>query len=287
MLKFTKMQGLGNDYVYVDALTNHFPETTDWSKIAKYISPRRFSIGSDGLIVILPSSVAHCRMLMFNVDGSIGEMCGNGIRCLAKYYYEHIAKHNPLTVETLAGVLELTLTIKEGLVTLIRVNMGRPRLKLGEIPMTGEPQSLATNIELQLENGDLYLGTGVNLGNPHFVIEVLDVDHFPVEKIGPLIENHPRFPHRANIEFISVLDRKTIKMRVWERGSGETWACGTGACASTITARLQDKADAKVTVKLRGGDLFIEWPELTSPIFMTGPAVEVYSGFIKIPFLDF
>jgi len=284
LLKFTKMHGLGNDYVYVDGLSRRFPDNIDWPSISRLVSPRHFSIGSDGLIVILPSQHADCRMRIFNADGSEGEMCGNGIRCLGKYVYEHnLLKKNPLSVETLAGIITLTLTCENESVELIEVDMGEPKLNFKDIPLKGPAEAMAVNVELPLKDGLVYYGTGIRIGPPHFVVEVNDVEGFPVKIIGKLLENHELLPQKANIDFVQVIDRQLLKMRVWERGSGETLACGTGACAALVATSLANKTEAKATVVSKGGSLFIRWDKKLNRVFMKGSAVEVYSGYIKIP----
>ena len=284
MLKFTKMHGLGNDYIYVDGISTHFPDNSDWPSIARLVSPRHFSIGADGLIVILPSQQADCRMRIFNADGSEGEMCGNGIRCLGKYVFEHnLVKKNPLVVETLAGIITLTFTCKNESVELIEVDMGEPKLKYKDVPLTGPAEAMAVNVKLPLNDGLVYCGTGIRIGPPHFVVEVNDVESFPVKVIGPLLESHEFLPQKANIDFVQVIDRNLVKMRVWERGSGETFACGTGACASLVATNLANKTEAKATVTSKGGSLFIRWDKKLNHVFMKGNAVEVYTGYIKIP----
>lgn len=284
MLKFTKMHGLGNDYIYVDGLSEHFPDNIDWPSIARLVSERRFSIGADGLIVILPSQKADCRMHIFNADGSEGEMCGNGIRCLGKYVYEHnLVKKNPLLVETLAGLITLTLTCSNESVELIEVDMGEPKLKYKDLPLTGPPEAMAVNVKLPLNDGLVYCGTGIRIGPPHFVVEVNDVESFPVKVIGPLLESHKLLPQKANIDFVQVIDRHLLKMRVWERGSGETFACGTGACAALVATALANKTEPEVTVTSKGGSLFIRWDKKLNHVIMKGSAVEVYTGFVNIP----
>lgn len=283
MLQFTKMHGLGNDYIYVDTISNRFPPNTNWPAIAGLLSQRRFSIGSDGLILITPSQVADCGMRIFNADGSEGQMCGNGIRCLAKYVYEHnICKKNPLRVETLAGIRDVSLILKDECVDLVEVNMGIPKI----FPQSHETNGLnraEPNIRLTLENGQSFEGIFVNTGVPHFVTEVENINSFPVKDIGPLLEKHKFFPDKANIDFIHIVDHTTVMMRVWERGSKETLACGTGACAALVYAYIRGKVDSKVTIVLRGGELSVHWDQTSKQIFMKGPAKEIYSGFVKVP----
>lgn len=278
-MKFTKMQGIGNDYVYV----NCFEETVaDPARTAEYVSDRHFGIGSDGLILIKPSKVADCMMDMYNLDGSQGAMCGNGIRCVAKYVYDYgIVKKTELTVETKSGIKKLKLSVKNGKVSQVEVNMGEPILKASEIPICSEnDQVLNEAIEV---DGTIYHMTGVSMGNPHAVVFLEDVENLDIEKLGPSFENHPRFPDRVNTEFIQVLDPNTLKMRVWERGSGETLACGTGACASAVASALNGFSGNEVTVKLLGGDLKIRWDRESNQVYMTGPAAVVFDGEIVLP----
>lgn len=266
-MKFTKMHGIGNDYVYV----NCFEETVDDPQAAaRFISDRHFGIGSDGLILICPSTVADCRMRMFNVDGSEGEMCGNAIRCVGKYVYDHgIVDRLQISVETLGGIKHLDMQAADGRVETVTVDMGVPRLT-SELP------------ERIVIDGEELEFTGINVGNPHAVYFVEDVDSLDLEKIGPSYENHERFPDRVNSEFIRVIDRTHLQMRVWERGSGETWACGTGATASAVAAMMRGLADDAVEVRLRGGCLMIRWDRESGHAFMTGPAVEVFHGEIEL-----
>lgn len=278
-MKFTKMQGIGNDYVYV----NCFEETVaDPARTAEYVSDRHFGIGSDGLILIKPSKVADCMMDMYNLDGSQGAMCGNGIRCVAKYVYDYgIVKKTELTVETKSGIKKLKLSVENGKVSQVEVNMGEPILKASEIPIcTENDQVLNEAIEV---DGTIYHMTGVSMGNPHAVVFLEDVENLDIEKLGPSFENHPRFPDRVNTEFIQVLDPNTLKMRVWERGSGETLACGTGACASAVASALNGFSGNEVTVKLLGGDLKIRWDRESNQVYMTGPAAVVFDGEIVLP----
>lgn len=274
-MKFTKMQGIGNDYVYV----NCFEETvSDPNGVARLVSDRHFGIGSDGLILIKPSAVADCEMDMYNADGSRGAMCGNGIRCVAKYAYDHgIVNKKQITVATGSGIKTLNLTVGEdNKVTLVRVNMGKPQLEAKSIPVVSEKEQVID--EPITVDGTVYRMTGVSMGNPHAVVCVEDVDHFPLEKVGPLFEHHGFFPDRVNTEFIRVMDRKNVQMRVWERGAGETWACGTGACAVAVACIINGYTDREVTVHLRGGDLEIFWDEMSGDVYMTGPAEEVFTG---------
>ena len=278
-MKFTKMHGIGNDYVYV----NCFQEKVDNpSEVAKFVSDRHFGIGSDGLILIKPSQIADCEMDMYNLDGSQGAMCGNGIRCVAKYVYDYgIVPKTTLRIATKSGIKELNLTVENGKVSLVRVNMGSPILEASKIPVVSD-QSQAVNQPIKV-NGHTYYFTGVSMGNPHAVVYLDDVDNLDIEKIGPAFEKHPVFPDRVNTEFVKVIDRKTLKMRVWERGSGETLACGTGACAVAVSSILNNLTGEEVTVKLLGGDLKIHWDRLENLVYMTGPATTVFDGEITLP----
>jgi len=275
--EFTKLHGLGNDYIYLNAFTGQIEEY-DLAKLAQILSDRHFGVGGDGIILIMPSEIADFRMRIFNSDGSEAEMCGNGIRGLVKYVYEQgMTDKTTITVETGAGLLRVALTIQDETVVAATVDMGPPHLNRCEIPMLGEPANEPV-IDQPLEvNGHRFNITCVSMGNPHCVIFVDDVDHFTVDEIGPLIENHELFPERVNVEFATVLDRAHIKMRVWERGAGETLACGTGASASVVAAVLTDRTNRQVQVELRGGPLRIEWLE-DEHVFMTGPVTEVFTG---------
>jgi diaminopimelate epimerase len=278
-MKFTKMQGAGNDYVYV----NCFVESVeDPAAVAVKVSNRNFGIGSDGLILIMPSTLADVRMRMFNSDGSESEMCGNGIRCVAKYAYDHgLVDKKEITAETGAGILTLQLfTGADGKVEKVRVNMGAPRLTRGEIPMLGEPASKVIDEPLNILHTTFQI-TCASMGNPHCVIFVDDVENFQVEKYGPLIENHEMFPRRTNVEFVQVISRSEVRQRTWERGAGETLACGTGSSAVTAACVLNGRTDKKLLNHLSGGDLEMEWGE-DGNIYMTGPAVEVFSGEIAL-----
>ena len=274
-MKFTKMHGAGNDYVYVDC----FKETVDNpAETAIKVSNRNFGIGSDGLILIMPTDKADVRMRMFNSDGSESEMCGNGIRCVAKYAYDHgIVAKTEITAETGAGILTLQLFPNaENKVERVRVNMGPPRLSREEIPMNGTPVAQVVAEELTVLDKTFKI-TCVSMGNPHCIIYVDDVDNFPVATYGPLIENHQLFPRRTNVEFIQIISRTEVKQRTWERGAGETLACGTGASAVCVAGVLNNLTDRKILNHLAGGDLELEWVE-NGPVFMTGPATEVFSG---------
>ena len=279
-MKFTKMHGIGNDYVYV----NCFEETVENPReVAKFVSDRHFGIGSDGLILIKPSKVADCYMDMYNADGSNSAMCGNGIRCVAKYIYDYgITDKTEVDVETAAGIKHIVLTIKDGKVEKARVDMGEPILKPELVPVVGEGEMLVN--EPILVDGEEYHMTCVSMGNPHAVVFLEeDVKTLEIEKIGPKFENHERFPERVNTEFMYVIDRNTMNLRVWERGSGETWACGTGTCASVVAAVLNGHTERNVLVHLLGGDLEILWDEKDNHVYMTGPATTVFDGEIQLP----
>ena len=292
-VKFTKMHGLGNDYVYINGF-----ETTieDPAELSRKVSDRNFGIGSDGLILIQPPGEAgsHCRMEMYNADGSRGQMCGNGIRCVAKYVHDHgIAKERELRVETDAGTKKLLIeTGGAGKVSEVAVDMGAPGLKRGEIPLTDGEDAEEAAIRIPLEmKGLLFQLTGISMGNPHAVIrldetrdpegvELPELGQLPLEDWGPRFENHPWFPERVNTEFVVPRSRTALDFRVWERGSGETLACGTGACAVVVAGVLNDWCDREAVVHLRGGDLKIRWDGSgrDGNVWMTGPATEVYSG---------
>ncbi len=278
-MKFTKMHGAGNDYVYV----NCFEERVDNpAEVARKVSNRNFGIGSDGLILIMPSTAADVRMRMFNSDGSESEMCGNGIRCVAKYAYDHgIVSKKEITAETGAGILTLQLfTNSHDKVEKVRVNMGEPRLIRSEIPMTGDGASRVVDEPLNILHSTFRI-TCVSMGNPHCIIFVDDVEKFPVEKYGPLIENHEMFPRRTNVEFVQVISGNEVRQRTWERGAGETLACGTGASAVTVACVLNGLTGRAIVNHLSGGDLEMEWPD-GGTVFMTGPAVEVFTGEIHV-----
>ncbi len=276
LIPFTKMHGIGNDYVYVDAF--HHP-VADPPALARLVSPRRTGIGADGLILIAPSAVADCRMEMYNADGSNGGMCGNGIRCVAKYAYEHgLSRANPMRIETDAGVKTLDLRVRDGRVYEVAVDMGAPILDGPRIPISAEGRAIDLPLEV---GGQTYRVTCVSMGNPHCVVFRDDIDGLDLERIGPSFEHHPFFPARVNTEFVRVDDRRSLTMRVWERGSGETAACGTGACAVLVAAVLNGHSERAATVHLRGGDLRIEW-DRDDRVHMTGPASEVFRGEIEV-----
>jgi diaminopimelate epimerase len=273
-MRFTKMQGCGNDYVYVDLFREKL--TGDVSKLAVAIADRHFGVGGDGLILICPSERADARMRMFNADGSESEMCGNGLRCVAKYVYDHgIARKERLTIETGRGILTVDLEVKGGKAQRVRVDMGEPILEAAKIPTTlkGDPP---TDAEVVIA-GEAFAFTCVSMGNPHAVAFVDEIADRLVHQVGPLVEKHEAFPRRVNVEFVKVNSGTDAHMRVWERGSGETLACGTGACAVAVAGVLTGRFDRKVTIHLLGGDLDIEWGA-DNHVYKTGPAVEVFSG---------
>jgi diaminopimelate epimerase len=278
-MKFTKMQGAGNDYVYVNCFTE---KVENPAEIARKVSNRNFGIGSDGLILIMPSEKADVRMRMFNSDGSESEMCGNGIRCVAKYAYDHgIVKKKEISAETGAGILALQLFANDSdKIEKVRVNMGAPRLTRAEIPMTGNAGEKVINQPLNILHTTFHI-TCVSMGNPHCVIFVDDVDNFQVEKYGQLIENHELFPRRTNVEFVQIISRTEVRQRTWERGAGETLACGTGASAVTAAAVLNGLTEKQIINHLSGGDLEMQWAD-DGCIYMTGPAVEVFTGDINL-----
>jgi len=272
------MHGIGNDYIYVDCTRE---ELKNPSEIARKVSDRHFGIGSDGLVLILPSQKADFKMRMFNSDGSESEMCGNAIRCVGKYVYDNkLTNKNIIEIETLAGIKVLTMTIENDQVTLVRVDMGEPILVPKDIPVDSEKDRFIAETII-IDNQEFKV-TAVSMGNPHAVSYIDNVDCFPLAQIGPKMENHKLFPRRVNAEFVQVIDRTTLKMRVWERGAGETLACGTGACAVLVSSVLNNLSGRTATVKLLGGDLLIEWSEADNHVYMTGPAVKVFDGEIDI-----
>lgn len=278
-MKFTKMHGAGNDYVYIDCFAEQVEDPHD---LARQVSNRNFGIGSDGLILIMPSSAADVRMRMFNADGSEAEMCGNGIRCVAKYAYDHgLVAKTALCIETGNGILDLDLQVgASGHVEQVTVAMGEPQLTRAALPMTGPEQEQVVLQPLAV-GGQEFQITCVSMGNPHCVIYVDDVENFPVSEIGTLIENHPLFPRRINVEFVQVVSPSEVIQRTWERGAGETLACGTGASAVTVAGVLTGRTERRIINHLRGGDLELEWLE-SGAVMMTGPAVEVFSGEYRI-----
>ena len=271
MIKFTKMHGLGNDYVYIDSINQTIENE---SSLAKFVSNRHFGIGSDGLILIERSEKADFKMAMYNPDGTQAEMCGNGIRCVAKFVYDKgLTDKTNLKIETLAGIKILLLNVKDGKVETVRVDMGEPILEPTKIPV------MATTNHVKIEAYDKKIDfTCVSMGNPHAVTIVDDVKNFDVKKYGKDIEVNKIFPQKANIEFAEIVDRNTIKMRVWERGTGETLACGTGSCATAVACALNGVTDRNVVIELLGGNLEIEWNENDNHVYMTGPAVTVFEG---------
>lgn len=272
-MQFTKYTGLGNDFVFLDGQTALFVK--DPFALAVNMCDRRLGVGADGLILLLPSDKADVRMRIINSDGSEAEMCGNASRCAALHMYTRgLTDKKQISLDTLAGIIRTDIIdLEKGLV---RVDMGAPRLTRGQIPMTGPADERAVNVPLDV-NGTHVFGTAVSMGNPHFVTFVANAETAPVAELGPLLEVHPAFPRKTNVEFVQVLDDKTVRMRVWERGAGITSACGTGSCATAAACVLNGKTGPRVTVKLDGGDLLIEWPE-SKNIFMTGPAREVFTG---------
>lgn len=278
-MQFTKMHGIGNDYIYV----NCFQQTPAHpSELAVRLSDRHFGVGSDGLILIQPSDVADCKMEMFNADGSIGMMCGNGIRCVGKYVYDRgLVKKDVLQVETRSGIKTLHLNIQDGTVSSVRVNMGPPELEAAKIPVQFLKERVI-NEAVQSPSGNIWYITCVSMGNPHCVTFVEDVDGLDLPRFGPEMEHHEMFPEQVNMEFVRVISPEEIQMRVWERGSGETWACGTGACASAVASALNGRTGRRVTVHLKGGDLVVDWDEQTNDVFMEGPATFVFDGTVEI-----
>ena len=271
-VKFWKMQALGNDYVVIN---NRDQKIGDHNTpaLAKKLCERRFSVGADGMLLVYNSKMAEARMRIFNADGSEAEMCGNGIRCFAKFCYENgITKKTEFSVETLAGTKEVSLTLKSGEVCSVKVDMGQPNWERSSLPMLGGGRCINEHLEV---GGEPYKVTCLSMGNPHCVIFVDNVDEFPVDVIGPLVENHPVFPKRTNVGFAQVLNRSELKLRVWERGCGETLACGTGTCAAAAAANKLGKIGEKVTVHVLGGDLQVE---LGKSVFLSGAAEKVYQG---------
>ena len=302
-IHFTKMHGCGNDYVYINGLTERIP-AEEKPEFVRRMSDRHFGIGGDGEIFINPvteeslpvqdgaEAGEHARadfeMEMYNADGSRGQMCGNGIRCVAKYVYDHgLTGKTRLRILSGGSIKTLELSVKEGKVDRVRVNMGSPVLRPEEIPVIAEGEQ-AVSVPIELPEGGpaggIWRMTCVSMGNPHAVVFVEDVAGLDLERIGPLFEHHPRFPQRINTEFVRVLDRHTVEMRVWERGSGETLACGTGCCATLAACVLNGLTDRRALVKVRGGELEIEWMQDTGEIFMTGPAETVFEGAVEYSF---
>lgn len=277
-MKFTKMQGIGNDYIYINCFEEKIENP---SELSIKLSERHFGIGSDGIILIEPSEKADCRMDIYNADGSQAMMCGNGIRCVGKYVYERgIAKKDVLKVDTMSGVKTLFLDIYDGKVSSVTVDMGKPVFSAVDIPVKFSKNEIVD--EPIMVDGKEYRITCVSMGNPHCVMFVDDLDQVAIETLGLKFECNELFPQRANIEFVHVLNPNEVKMRVWERGSGETWACGTGACAVAVACAANKKTGRSTTVHLKGGDLHIDWDEKTGSVFMRGPAEFVFDGTIEI-----
>ena len=275
MIKFTKMHGLGNDYVYIDCTKNGEPH--DVSSLAQKMSDRHFGVGSDGIILICKSDVADFKMRMFNFDGSEAEMCGNGIRCVGKFVYDKgLTSKTMVSIETLAGIKILKLNVKDGKVETVRVDMGEPILAPDKIPVISEEEPVK-NLNIEIE-GRNFKFSCVSMGNPHAITVVEDTKNFDVQKYGKVLEVDKHFPKRCNIEFIEIIDDQNIKMRVWERGAGETLACGTGACATAVACNLNGYTKNKVNVELLGGTLEIQWNKDDNHVYMTGPATTVFEG---------
>ena len=276
MIKFTKMHGLGNDYVYIDCYSQEV-NLGNISDLAKFMSNRHFGIGSDGIILICKSEIADFKMRMFNFDGSEAEMCGNGIRCVGKFVYDKgLTNKKTVKIETLAGIKILNLNVKNSKVETVRVDMGEPILNPKEIPVNFDKEPVK---ELKIKAIDREFDfTCVSMGNPHSITIVENTKEFDIEKYGPVLETDEHFPKRSNIEFIEIIDENNIKMRVWERGVGETLACGTGACATAVACNINGLTEKKVNIELLGGTLEIDWDEETNHVFMTGPATTVFEG---------
>ena len=273
-MKFTKMHGCGNDYVYVNGFTE---KVADKPKAVVALSDRHFGIGSDGVIFINPSQQADFEMEMYNADGTRAEMCGNGIRCVGKYVYDHgMTDKTSITVESFGKVKYLDLTVENGKVVKVKVNMGKPELTAKDVPVVSVHEQVID--EEIIVKGKSYRMTCVSMGNPHAVVFMDDVEHLAIEEIGPYFENHERFPNRTNTEFVQVIDDSHVKMRVWERGTGETLACGTGCCATAVACVLNRLTGAHVTVQVLGGEIEIYWGQKENLVYMTGPAVTVFEG---------
>jgi diaminopimelate epimerase len=274
-IQFTKMHGTSNDYIYINAIKQ---QISNPAKLAVKMSNRHTGIGADGIILIHKSEKADFKMKMYNSDGSEAEMCGNGIRCFAKYVYDKkLTTKSNLTIETLAGIRSLELKTKDNLVKEVTVDMGEPILEREKIPMLGDKGKVLDET-IELEDGVKFNITAVSIGNPHIIIYVEDAQNFPVHKYGPMLENHPLFPNRTNVEFIQIINENEVIQRTWERGAGETMACGTGATAVTVAGVLNKKTNHKLKVNLLGGNLNLKWDKKTNHVFMTGPAIEVFSG---------
>ena len=279
-LEFTKMQGCGNDYVYVNGFTQKI-EMDQKPEIVRRLSDRHFGIGGDGVIFINPSEIADFEMEMWNADGTRSQMCGNGIRCVAKYVFDYgLTDKTSLTIESFGSIKYIDLTVEDGKVSLVRVNMGAPILDAKLVPVVSDNDQVVDE-EIEVE-GKTYKMTCVSMGNPHAIVFMDDVAGLEIEKVGPYFENHKRFPERTNTEFVRIIDRNTVEMRVWERGTGETLACGTGCCATTVSCILNGFTDHKVTVRVLGGEILCEWDREENLVYMTGPAVTVFDGTVEI-----
>jgi len=280
-IHFTKMHGCGNDYIYINGFTEQIPQEQK-PELVKKLSDRHFGIGGDGVIFINPSERADFEMEMYNADGSRAQMCGNGIRCVAKYVYDnHMTDSLHISIESCGVIKYLDLTLGEdNQVSVVKVNMGAPILEVAQIPVLSDNEQVVDEtIEV---NGETYRMTCVSMGNPHAVVFVDDVAGLDLEKIGPFFEHHTRFPERTNTEFVKILDRGHVEMRVWERGTGETLACGTGSCATTVACVINGLTNEQVAVKLLGGELLCEWDRSANLVYMTGPAVSVFNGEIDL-----
>ena len=279
-MRFTKMQGCGNDYVYVDGAKEIIP-LEDKPQVVRRLSDRHFGIGGDGVIFINPAEEADFEMEMYNADGTRSEMCGNGIRCVAKFVYDKgLTDKTSLSIVSCGKIKYIDLTVEEGKVSLVKVNMGAPILKAEEVPVISQNEQVID--EVIVVEGKEYKMTCVSMGNPHAIVFMDNVADLEIEKIGPYFENHERFPNRTNTEFIRIIDEHTVEMRVWERGTGETLACGTGACATVVACVLNGFTKEEVTVKLLGGDLQIKWDREENLVYMTGPAEIVFEGEVQI-----
>ncbi len=278
-MNFTKWQGCGNDFVLIDCRAQ---ELADYGAFAQKACDRHYGIGGDGILVVLPSDKADFRMRIFNTDGSEAEMCGNGIRCFARYLYDNgITKKRKFTVETGAGILVPEIIEADGTVTGVRVDMGEPVLQADQIPMKGYGSNRVVNEPVEVA-GRSWRITGVSMGNPHCVVFVDDIETTPIEEVGPVFETQERYPKKTNTEFVQVLDRQHMRMRVWERGAAITLACGTGACATLTAAVLNGLTDRKAEITLDGGKLLIEWDENDNHLYMTGPAVQTFAGTVDV-----
>ena len=278
MKKFTKMHGLGNDYVYMDAIHQ---KIDNGSELARFVSNRHFGIGSDGLILICKSDIADFKMRMFNQDGSEAEMCGNGIRCVGKFVYDKgLTNKTTVTIETLAGIKTLKFNLKDKKVETVRVDMGEPILNPEKIPVISS-ENPVKNLKLKALDKE-FIFTCVSMGNPHAITVVKDTEKFDVETYGRILEVDKAFPNKTNVEFVQIVDKEHIKMRVWERGAGETLACGTGACATAVACHLNGLTSRNVNIELLGGNLQIEWSSKDNHVYMTGPAVTVFEGKLEI-----